>query len=261
MCGIATVAAVVLALTPIQVPRPTPPTEAADAAQRRAEARQQFQEGVALMDRERYAEAEEKLRRTLALDPEMFLAHYALGKIYMALKQYPDAVRSYSGARDVYRQLATAVNDRRLEGAQVLEDRIREQRDWLVELRSALSLARSETEKNSLQNRISNVEAGIMNLERLRGGHVGAEEPPVDVLVSLGSAQLMAGQVEDAERTYLDAVRVDPKGAKAHNNLAVIYLKKGEFDKAAEHVELAEKAGLKVHPDLKKEIERRKVSR
>jgi hypothetical protein len=57
-----------------------------------------------------------------------------------------------------------------------------------------------------------------------------------------------------AEREYKAANAVDPKSGKAFNNLAVVYLQTGRARETDEAVRSAEKAGYKVHPQLKADI-------
>jgi hypothetical protein len=49
-------------------------------------------------------------------------------------------------------------------------------------------------------------------------------------------------------------VEIDPGYSQAHNNLAVIYYRQENYQKAWDHVQKAEAGGLQVHPDFKKEL-------
>jgi tetratricopeptide (TPR) repeat protein len=53
---------------------------------------------------------------------------------------------------------------------------------------------------------------------------------------------------------YKRVVAIDPSHAQAHNNLAVVYYRQEMYEKAREHLQKAEAAGLEVHPDFKKEL-------
>ncbi len=70
----------------------------------------------------------------------------------------------------------------------------------------------------------------------------------------LGSAYFRLQQWPDAEREFKAAIAADPKSGEAFNNLAVVYLQTGRFKEADEAVKSAEKAGYKVHPQLKQDI-------
>ena len=48
------------------------------------------------------------------------------------------------------------------------------------------------------------------------------------------------------------------EAGEVHNNLAVVCLMRDRIDEAAEHVKQAEKAGVRVNPQLKSDIEARR---
>jgi Flp pilus assembly protein TadD len=89
----------------------------------------------------------------------------------------------------------------------------------------------------------------------LRGLDRGAIDPPAEFALALGSAYLRAGSIDDAERAYSEALKLRPKYGEAHNNLAVICIKRGDYDGAYSHVKAAQKAGFQVHPQLLSDIQ------
>ena len=86
----------------------------------------------------------------------------------------------------------------------------------------------------------------------------GPAPTPTWISVALGSAYFRRGSIEDAEREYREALKVDPKLGEAHNNLAVICMQTGRLDEAEGEIKLAEKAGIRVSPALKEEIKNRR---
>jgi Tfp pilus assembly protein PilF len=78
---------------------------------------------------------------------------------------------------------------------------------------------------------------------------------PAYVSLSLGSAYFRSGNLAEAEKYYREAIATDPKAGEAHNNLAVVYLETGRASEAEKEVQAAEKAGFKVHPQLKADIQ------
>jgi Flp pilus assembly protein TadD len=80
---------------------------------------------------------------------------------------------------------------------------------------------------------------------------------PAFVSLALGSAYFRAGMLEDAEREYKTAIEADSRTGEAHSNLAVVYMETGRFADAERAVAAAERAGHKVHPQLKKDIQDR----
>ncbi len=84
---------------------------------------------------------------------------------------------------------------------------------------------------------------------------------PAFVYVALGSAYFRTEQWADAEREFKAAIAVDPRRGEAFNNLAVLYLQTGRYKEADEAVKSAEKAGFKVHPQLKQDIKDKLTNR
>ena len=77
---------------------------------------------------------------------------------------------------------------------------------------------------------------------------------PAFVYLALGSAYFRTEQFPDAEREYRAAIAVEPKSGEAFNNLAALYLQTGRYKEADEAVKSAERAGFRVHPQLKQDI-------
>jgi Flp pilus assembly protein TadD len=83
---------------------------------------------------------------------------------------------------------------------------------------------------------------------------------PAEVSLALGSAYFRSDQFPDAEREWKVAVDANPTLGEAHNNLAALYAMTGRKKEAEEAVRSAERAGYRVHPKLKEDIKRLKVS-
>ena len=81
-----------------------------------------------------------------------------------------------------------------------------------------------------------------------------ANSVPAFVYLALGSAYFRTEQFPDAEREYRAAIAVEPKSGEAFNNLAALYLQTGRYKEADEAVKSAERAGFRVHPQLKQDI-------
>ena len=85
-------------------------------------------------------------------------------------------------------------------------------------------------------------------LESLRAAAVQPEN--AGVLINLGSAYLNKGDFDQAVKTHLQAVKVDPKNGDAHHALAYGLYRLGKYDLAWNHVNTAKKLGVKVSEDL-----------
>jgi Flp pilus assembly protein TadD len=62
--------------------------------------------------------------------------------------------------------------------------------------------------------------------------------------------------MEAAEREWKAAVAVNPRLGEAHNNLAALYAMSKRKQEAEDAVRAAERAGYRVHPQLKDDIRR-----
>jgi tetratricopeptide (TPR) repeat protein len=64
----------------------------------------------------------------------------------------------------------------------------------------------------------------------------------------------MKGRVEDSIKTNLEALKIEPRFAVAHNNLAIAYLEKGDTGNAIAHYDKAVEFGYEVAPQIGDEI-------
>lgn len=70
-----------------------------------------------------------------------------------------------------------------------------------------------------------------------------AKNPPVEKrgLIEDGQKYLNIGNLTKAEKLFIEAIKENPKEAKAYHFLGMIYLRQNQFDVAAESLELATK--------------------
>jgi tetratricopeptide (TPR) repeat protein len=228
------------------------------AEQRRQEAVAHYRAGQNALLGEDWMESEREFREAIRLDPLLAAAHYALGQVYMATKRYPDAVRAYASCRDAFH----AQDSDRLMNEKVAEQRIEAQVRALRDYLRLLQSGRYNRSPGLTVSAIQRTETQIRDLERrkLRGENNALETPP-GVSLALGSAYFRNGAFGDAEREYRAALDADPDLGEAHNNLAVVYMLSGRLDEAEKAVQQAERAGFRVNPQLKKDIEARKAQR
>ena len=66
---------------------------------------------------------------------------------------------------------------------------------------------------------------------------------------------MLKGRVEDSIEANLKAIKLHADFAPAHNNLAIAYLEKGEYELAVQHGDKAVKLGYEVAPEILKEID------
>jgi Flp pilus assembly protein TadD, contains TPR repeats len=208
---------------------------------------------------EDWEQAAKEFQQAIAIKPRFKLAFYGLGRSYMGLKRFPEAIKAYEACRGMYEAQASET----FRDAQEA-DQIRQQD--LQALRSAINTlsARSPGQQNptASQNQIRQLRDQMQRIEQKRNeinnNLTIVSEVPAFVFVALGSAYLRANQFPDAERAYKAALDADPKAGEAWNNLAALYLMTGRIDEADHAATMAEKVGFKLMPGLKEDIRKRK---
>ena len=83
-------------------------------------------------------------------------------------------------------------------------------------------------------------------------------EVPAEFSLALGSAYLRSGRMDDAQKAYAEAIKVNPKLGEAHNNLAFVYFRAGRLDEAENELKAAEKVGFPVNPRFKDDVQKAK---
>jgi protein O-GlcNAc transferase len=225
-----------------------PPETDAISQESRKEAVQHYQAGMEKMQAESFGEAAQEFQAAIKLDRLLVLAHYQLGEARMALKEYPQAVEALEGCIVVHKELtALHETDRALS-----EKRLAEEIEALKDSIRHLATSKSAQPQNAalgLENRLHELE------QQRRRGTV-ATDVPAEFSLALGSAYLRSGRMDDAAKAYGDAIKVNPKMGEAHNNLAFVYFRAGRLDEAAAELKAAEKAGFKVNPRFKDDVEK-----
>jgi tetratricopeptide (TPR) repeat protein len=222
---------------------------AADDFQRQ-EALRHYRAGLDAMQAESWDEAAAQFRMAIKLDPLLTLAHYGLGQTRMAVRAYPEAVTAFTRTiaahreNDALRMVGDAEVDQRI------EDQIRELQDGLRAVEGSAKLRAMGLRDNM----VLKLEEQIRALQDNKRRNASAAEVPAEFSLALGSAHFRSGQLQDAEREYQAAIRVNSKMGEAHNNLAVVYLMTGRPAEAEASLQQAEKAGYRVNPQLKKDI-------
>jgi len=222
------------------------------AEQRRTEAQVHFRKGDDAFQAERFEEAEREFRTAIGLDPLLTLAHYRLGQAFMSERRYPDAIQAFEGCRHAFLEIARI-------GLQDAGELDRRRTEEIAALRDSIAmLQRNDRLAAQNQNNIRRMEDRVRDLERVRQSGDAGVAVPAEVPFSLGSAHFRAGSLPEAEHEYLEALKINPGLGEAHSNLAVVYLMTNRIEDAWRQLKAAEKAGVAVHPGLKKDIESRR---
>ena len=218
--------------------------------QGRREAVRHYFAGQEFMAGEKFAAAADEFEKAIQKDKLFTLAYYFLGQAYGNQQRYPSAIKAYTDCIEACRAIYHLRETNRFEAERRRDDDIRELRETVAVMQAQAR----RTPGSGLALRATQVEQQLQNLERTRSPIDGPFQPPAEVLLALGSALFHNGQVEQAEFEWTAAVQVNPKLGEAHNNLAVLYMRTGRLDAAQGELRAAEKCGVRVNPQFKKDL-------
>lgn len=215
--------------------------------QSRRQAIELYRAGQEHMSAERFDKAAESFTAAIAKDPLLSVAHYQLGQANMGLKRYASAIQAYEATIESMQRLNALEQTNRFEVDKQRQETIRELRTEL----SSTTQKMDPLKRTVLEQRVSELEH-----ERTETGQ--PFRAPGFVLLAMGSAHFRNGDRDAAASEWQAAVQANPKLGEAHNNLAVIHMMAGRKAEAVNSLKLAEKAGFKVNPQLKADIDKMK---
>jgi tetratricopeptide (TPR) repeat protein len=180
---------------------------------------------VALMGKQEYAEAENELHEAVDCSPSLAEAYVLLGGICLQRNDLEGcyrfnkrAVKARAGFAEGYGNMAFVLLQ-------------------LVDGKDA------KQDEEKVDKAIKNLRKAIIHNQKF-----------VQAYATLGTAYFMKGLVSEGIKANLEALSVEPKFPIAHNNLAVAYLEKNEYDKAILHCDEALSLGFEVAPALVEEL-------
>lgn len=222
-------------------------------ARQLAEASDHFKAGMQALASEKWDRAEAEFKAAVKIDPLYDAAFYGLGQVYMVKKQYDDAIRAYVDSRNAFKAGAAGRATDMVTSERRIRDQIQALREYIRHIE------RTGARNPTLAADIQRHQTTIRQLEAQLTLTAGSmPEVPAGLSLALGSAFFRTGNLAEAEREYLEAVRVDAGFGEAHNNLAVVYMLTGRLAQAEKEIALAEQAGFKVSPQLKADLKKRK---
>lgn len=232
-----------------QVGASTPLTPRQEAA-----ATEHFRNGMQALASEKWDRAETEFKAAVKIDPLYDAAFYGLGQVYMVKRQYEDAIRAYADSRTAFKASAEARATNKVTTDRRIRDHIQALQDYIRNLERAGPRGNPNIVADIQRQRVR-----IRQLEvQLTMAAGSMPDVPAGLSLALGSAFFRIGAFAEAEREYLEAVRVDPGFGEAHNNLAVVYMLNGRLTQAEQEISLAEQAGFRVSPNLKADLKKRK---
>ncbi len=206
--------------------------------------------GFEHMRAEDFEKATRAFQQAVEIDPQFELAFYMLGRSYMAQKRYVEAISALTRSRDLYQAQAGQRFSNQQEAQRYRRDRVTEIDEIIRQYQTGPQTQQTAEILRQLNERRRQMMEAIQ-----RGSNFSLSNTvPAWVSLSLGSAYFRTEKFEDAEREYKAAIAADGRSGEAHNNIAVVYLMTGRPEEAQKEVKAAEKAGFRVHEQLKEDI-------
>ena len=200
-----------------------------------------YLEGEEHLSAERWERARRSFVAAIELHPLLTDAHYGLGRAFMGLERFTSAALAFQRCLEATRNVHGLRESARVEADRLMLEAVDEMRDTIRRRGS-----------DTLRGR--QLDAYVSRMLGKRKSLSAVYEPPARVLLALGSAHYRAGNVDRAQYYWSEAVRIEDGLGEAWNNLAVVQLRAGRQQEAAEAVKNAERAGFRVNPQLKDAI-------
>jgi superkiller protein 3 len=222
----------------------------------RDRARAPYEAGLENMQTEAWDAAVAFFKSAIDIDPTFEMAHYMLGRTFMAQKRFVEAVSAYEKCRALYQQQSGRQFANAQERQRSRDTRLREIDELIRSYQSLRQTTQVQDTIRQLQNQKRIVEEAM---SRGNSTMTLSLTVPSYVSTALGSAYFRSGNLQAAEREYKAAIEADGKVGEAHSNLAVVYMETGRLGEAEKAVQAAERVGFRVAPALKAEIAKRKA--
>ncbi len=211
-----------------------------------AAAERHFHEAI-VFERDGNAEnAIEEYKAAIKEYPDYFDAHYNLGRLYLDKQGYSEAIAELKTAVSLKPDDANAHNNLGLA--------LKHNRDLNGALAQYQEAVRLNPRLFSAQNNLANVLYMKRDfngaVEHYRAALALQSKPKLtdaeraglaDTHMNLGSVLDDAGRPDDAITEYKEALRLEPRDAKAHYNLSIVYQKRKDMPSAISELRIAAK--------------------
>jgi tetratricopeptide (TPR) repeat protein len=191
------------------------------------EAQYVYEQGLALFNQGRFAEAIPYFEKAVSLEPDFYQAHLYWGRSHLNLRAYG---RALAPLRSAYR---LSPNDFKREVVDLLIDAL-------------LGAAFSELKEGNLQTSLSYIRE-VLSVEPKSQK---IKDDLSRLLVAVATELFKSGKVREAVKEYTEAIKANPDNTGAYIGLAKALFRSGDFIKA---LDAAEKA-VSLDPDSKEAL-------
>lgn len=176
----------------------------------------EYDKGIALFNQGKYQEAVPHFEKATRIDPDYYSAYLYLGRCYLNLKQYTNAVQP----------LRTAY---RLSPAEFQKEIF----DMLLD--ALFGAATSAVKQGSVDEAIGYFKY-VLTLDARSDK---AKEELARLYIARAGDLLKQGNIDEAVRAYSDVLKVTPNNVTAYLGLITAFIKSGNISKALETAEKA----------------------
>jgi tetratricopeptide (TPR) repeat protein len=174
----------------------------------------EYDNGLALFNQGKYQEAASHFEKATQIDPDHYGAYLYLGRCYLGLKQYTNAVQPL---RTAYR---LSPGEFKKEIFDILLDAL-------------FGAAMSEVKQDNANGAISYFKEVLM----LDPKFDKAKDELVRLYITGAGELLKKGDIDEAIRTYSEALKISPDNVTAYLGLITAFFKSGNITKALDAAE------------------------
>lgn len=196
-------------------------------------------------------EARGAAERAVQLQPRSTAAHLVLGRVHLGSGQWREAGEEFGQALEIEPASATALGE--LGYAYLIGGDLHSaQKMTRRALDLAPHLAWAWVNLGVIAARLGDLRSAARQHQR------AIDEDPhyAAAYLNLGHTQLGLGDTMAAEEAYRRALELEPPRGEIHNNLAIIYYRRGELERAWRHALKALSLGFELNADFVAQLER-----
>lgn len=187
--------------------------------------------GITYYEIGRLDEAIKEFLIALELKPKNPKAHTNLGNIYYRQGQIDEAIKEYQAALDQQPDFADAYYNLGLAYKKM------EQLDNAIEAFTAAIINNINNSEAFYSLGTIYLQKGLFNKAMEQFQQALNLKPDANIYNAIGTVYLETGLLDEAMTEFQQAIRIKPDYSVANYNLGLVYWKKGEVQKAKEHIQ------------------------